>query len=794
MKTISKYILIAVVALLAAACEKDSLLSQYEGGVNFDIKMLAASRTNPDDGGSDGFIPEKVLIKIYRSDGELIRRYDEMSKVPSPLYLVAGSYRVSVEAGNKNNVAFKEPATNDERKQMLCYAGSNTFEITKNNTSDITVDCPTINSQVLVNFDKTDSEQDNLNSLYENRLLTDVKIKVAAISADGVTNFETLSAKVDEANAPCLEFTYANDDANGGQQSGYFIMPEGVTTLTWAFKANHPDDGVIDAKGTVSANVDAGKAYKVNFKYARTPDGAGGIRVSIDESVVTFEDVYSFKPQPEITGDGFDVMVANAFKEQAITLYCESIYNLHNLSLGDTSFLVNGTVVDNHGIAGLACEKQSETKVKITLAPEFFTNKPSGEVKLSFNMQDIDDDKVSEVYLQELKFMKQGLWENATEFNLWTNMANFAAVVTKENASTVQIRYRKQGAAEWNIVDAEKQSDNLTYKAVSLSPWTVGYDNGYGHTIYDPVPSKGIYANNIYEYELLVDGQPVSSATRSMPVTQVIPGADFEDANMDCFNDTSGGGAYPWGSGTNTYAKLCYASTYAGMNGSQCAKLQADAAGVPLLGITQLAAGNLFLGSFKMNGTAGTVSFGIPYKDADGKSLWKARPTSLKLKYYTSLGKIDRDDKSMSGKDAVNKLTTDSIDYGSIYVAIVDWNSRHGVESGTGTPQGMWSPENGEDCVTEGKIIGYGVVYPQGTTKGDSMIDLEIPIHYYDKTAKPSGNYTLVIAAATSRYGDYMFGCTGSSMYLDNFHWGYDEPTNLYDKAKNQTLPERPQE
>jgi hypothetical protein len=48
----------------------------------------------------------------------------------------------------------------------------------------------------------------------------------------------------------------------------------------------------------------------------------------------------------------------------------------------------------------------------------------------------------------------------------------------------------------------------------------------------------------------------------------------------------------------------------------------------------------------------------------------------------------------------------------------------------------------------------------------------------------------LVIAAATSRYGDYMLGCSSSTMYVDNFQWGFDEPTNLYDEAKNQTLPQ----
>ena len=103
----------------------------------------------------------------------------------------------------------------------------------------------------------------------------------------------------------------------------------------------------------------------------------------------------------------------------------------------------------------------------------------------------------------------------------------------------------------------------------------------------------------------------------------------------------------------------------------------------------------------------------------------------------------------------------------------------------------MWSPDNGANSVSEGKIIGYGIVYPRGTTRGDSMIDLDIPIHYYDKTAKPkSGNYSLVIAASTSRYGDYMFGCSSSSMYVDNFHWGYDVPTNLYNEEDNQTLPQ----
>ena len=53
------------------------------------------------------------------------------------------------------------------------------------------------------------------------------------------------------------------------------------------------------------------------------------------------------------------------------------------------------------------------------------------------------------------------------------------------------------------------------------------------------------------------------------------------------------------------------------------------------------------------------------------------------------------------------------------------------------------------------------------------MIPVELPIQYYDTTAKPSGRYSLVISCATSAYGDYMNGCTSNVMYVDDFEWVY---------------------
>ena len=53
----------------------------------------------------------------------------------------------------------------------------------------------------------------------------------------------------------------------------------------------------------------------------------------------------------------------------------------------------------------------------------------------------------------------------------------------------------------------------------------------------------------------------------------------------------------------------------------------------------------------------------------------------------------------------------------------------------------------------EEKIIAYGVVYPSQTVK--DMTELIIPLNYYDNSSgAPTGNYTIVISCATSRYGD----------------------------------------
>ncbi|MBO5686449.1 MAG: DUF4493 domain-containing protein [Alistipes sp.] len=740
-----KYIFLAGVAMLAAACEQEPISADVEGSVNFRIQMSSeeARAVNAGD-----FTPETLKVRIYREDGQLIRRYTSMAEIPEQLYLVAGEYSVKVEGGDANNTAFKEPATELERKQLLNYLGQQPFTVTAHQNKEIEVNCPTINSKFNVGFDTSDSALDETGRRkYENRLLSNVKITVAAVTTDATTVADYKTAVAD-AKAPKLEF-----DATG---AGYFLMPEGVTTLVWSFEATHATDGAVAQVGKVS-NIQPGKAYTVNYFYSRTPDGFAGITVFVDDTVDEIEDDFDFKPQPEISGSGIDLEGVNLYLSgNTVSLVCESINDLTKLTLGGVTFFENGAVVPN-AITGLTASSTESTKVSLTLSAEYFASLHGAVQDLQFAMTDTEGE-----YMQILHFKKRGLLigEGEQSYDLWNNTATISAYVPESGVSNVVIRYHRAGSDVWHEMTPSVQADGAIWTGTTTASWGAAVQNRNGHTIYKPDTALGIYADTAYEYVLVVDGVESDRYTLTPTVSQTIPYATFEDSSLACYGNDTGVAPF-WGSGNNSFTNddpLCRFATYAGMQGAGCARLSSCAAGA--FGVTMLAAGNLFTGTFNKPSTTGTVQFGVNYN-------WKARPTALKLKVWHQLGTVDRDDKS------AGKLAKGSPDEASILVAIMDWSTRHKVTSGTGSPTGMWSPEDGPNAVSEGTIIGYGVAYPTGTSSESGMVDYEIPIVYYNTTTKPSANYTLVISAATSRYGDYMNGCSNSNMYMDDFRWSY---------------------
>ena len=338
------------------------------------------------------------------------------------------------------------------------------------------------------------------------------------------------------------------------------------------------------------------------------------------------------------------------------------------------------------------------------------------------------------------------------EADLWQNTGTVTALISAdEYASGAALEYRIKGDTEWQPMQESGYDAGIL--TATIAPEWKTETNPNGLTVYKLVPKKGLFAGHTYEFRLLVGGSEQGAPLEyTAPAGNTIPNGDMEDASMSCWTQNNKTAEF-WGSGNNTFTKgLCTQASFAG--GTR-AKLQATSA------VGVLASGNLFTGLFQKDLiTRGVVSFGQTYA-------WKARPRALKVQYFAEhIGPVDIDKKFGA------PIGMGDQDRARIMVAIVDWNARREVGSGTEPPTGTWDPQ--EAASTEqGKIIAYGSLFIDESSTGDRMIDTELELHFYDREAKPSGLYQLVIYCSTSAYGDFMTGCKSNVLYIDNFEWAY---------------------
>ena len=338
------------------------------------------------------------------------------------------------------------------------------------------------------------------------------------------------------------------------------------------------------------------------------------------------------------------------------------------------------------------------------------------------------------------------------EADLWQNTGTVTALISAdEYASGAALEYRIKGDTEWQPMQESGYDAGIL--TATIAPEWKTETNPNGLTVYKLVPKKGLFAGHTYEFRLLVGGSEQGAPLEyTAPAGNTIPNGDMEDASMSCWTQNNKTAEF-WGSGNNTFTKgLCTQASFAG--GTR-AKLQATSA------MRVLASGNLFTGLFQKDLiTRGVVSFGQTYA-------WKARPRALKVQYFAEhIGPVDIDKKFGA------PIGMGDQDRARIMVAIVDWNARREVGSGTEPPTGTWDPQ--EAASTEqGKIIAYGSLFIDESSTGDRMIDTELELHFYDREAKPSGLYQLVISCSTSAYGDFMTGCKSNVLYIDNFEWAY---------------------
>lgn len=441
-----------------------------------------------------------------------------------------------------------------------------------------------------------------------------------------------------------------------------------------------------------------------------------------------------------------------------------------NLAPGYSVWIAGGEKVDEEAAEagsvpalrftaeGISLEPVDKYNVRLTLSDAFFASCQAGDQKVTLRIEDANGGS-SEV---ATTYRLEGLVPvTADDYDLWANTVTLR-VVSFTPGTTVQFGLRSSGG-EWQPMAGTSQGNDFitaTYAPQWEEKTTADWSTPATVLPYSRLKKgTGISAGNTYDYKATVGSKELSGRFTADE------GAPMTDGSLESWRSAqqfpgSGTNYTFWGSGYNPFAKeLCTRDeAMPGRVGTYCAKLSATyntLAKVP-------APGNLFTGDFAiqvLGGMGGNVSFGK-------KFAYNARPRAVRFKYHATIGEVNY---NLHG----GKIPVGEMDKARIFVCIVDWTAQQKVFAGTKAPTGTWDPETQTEAAN-GPIIGYASKFIEETTQGDEMVEVILPINYYqDTAAAPDGKYNIVVSCSTSAYGDYMDACTTNVMYVDDFEWVY---------------------
>ena len=673
--------------LVVAACSKDIDASVEMATGEGAMRFALAAQ-------SDITADDSVVIKIYKVDGEdesLIRRYDSVNDVPDYMSLLAGNYVAKVQVGQKRAVSFDEKY----------YYGESAFEVKPSEVAAVTVDCKLQSTIVAVNYDAT----------------------VAEKLSEGYFTTVAIAESYDKqaiATGDVLSLTYEES------KDGYVMMPEGQTSLYWHFEGTHPVEGQIVKEGLIE-NVKPAARYTITLKYSKDAPGGLVIEATVDESMEEYDDVIIFSPDPTILGDGFDVA------DQQYSTTASRTYNVASLAAISTMTLsVSGVEYDllTNVPAGITVNKTDDLTYKVTVTEEFFAQVAGGAQALTFHIEDVDGGKLN----KDVNYLVQGVMPLSTsDYDLWFGNVTFKATVLNTAASSVKIAYSADGAT-WTEVAA-----------------TAGADGAYTATGADFAAEKN------YTYKLVVDSVDAGKALTH----QTAAGAQIPNGDMESWSD-AGGVIYPYAAGASPFwmtgndgakmadATLTKSSTDVrpGSAGQYSAYLKSQKASV--MGIGKFAAGNLFVGTFSMNGLNGTVNFGRDFK-------FTAKPKSLSFWMKHNEGTINEGAGTPAEATGTDKAT--------IMVIITNWDTPYAVN--TADQSTFFSMA---DLATMEGVIGYGYIEKRESATEWAEYTIDITYREDMKNVKPK---KLVVSFTPSGFGDYFTGSTDSWMYVDDIIFNY---------------------
>ena len=173
--------------------------------------------------------------------------------------------------------------------------------------------------------------------------------------------------------------------------------------------------------------------------------------------------------------------------------------------------------------------------------------------------------------------------------------------------------------------------------------------------------------------------------------------------------------------------------------------------------IIAFAAASLYTGNFAgLSGMSANMEFGKPFS---------GRPIALKGYYKYTPTVINHVDRVPDGVTIEEGKTMDEC---SIFIALAKKSFTF-----NNNDESTYIDYEGDD-----NIIAYGALPSGAATQGDGYTEFTIPLKYKNLTEKPTH---IIVVCSASKYGDYMTGGEGSTLYVDDFSLVYEGTPTLWE-------------
>lgn len=334
--------------------------------------------------------------------------------------------------------------------------------------------------------------------------------------------------------------------------------------------------------------------------------------------------------------------------------------------------------------------------------------------------------------------------------NAWSNFAYLEGSILSSSEeldpASMHFEYKKADAEEWQTISANYNSGNQKFTATltGLTPATqytyrLAYEKSGNTYASEEVTFTTETTTELHNGNL--DAWSQSGSTW-------YPGSSSEAGNTTCFWNTSNPGTSQGmgaiGGAVNPTQGI---TSPVHTPGGKAAELKSTEK------LSVFAAASLYTGSFLgLDGMSANMEFGKPFT---------SRPSALHGFYKYTPAVINKVDRT---PDGVSIIKGETMDQCAIFIALATKSFQFNNKK----------EEEYIDYANDPAIIAYGELPSGAATSGDNYTEFTIPLIYKSLTEKPTH---IIIVCSASKYGDYMTGGVGSTMYVDDLELLYGVPS-----------------